>query len=193
MIRAITALVAAAALVTVPGDLDAQRVATDLRTVVATETQRLAGADLSVGIGFGATIAYQLQPHLAAYGGWDWIHFQAEQSFAGVDMDFEETGYTAGLRFEHPVGSSDLMFRIEGGATYKHVEIEDVAGAGIADSGHDFGFEAGGGIVFPLGETWRLTPTMRFRSLSPAFAITGVTTKTDFRYAGVELGVSRHF
>jgi hypothetical protein len=77
-------------------DIAAQKFAVDLRAVGATSTQKLAGADLSVGLGFGMTIGYHLQPHLLAYGGWDWIHFQADQSFAGPDMDFEETGYTAG-------------------------------------------------------------------------------------------------
>jgi hypothetical protein len=194
MIRAFMVLAAASALIGAYHDVAAQKVAVDLRAVGATSTQRLAGADLSVGVGFGMTVGYHLQPHLLAYGGWDWIHFQADQSFAGPDMDFEETGYTAGLRFEHPIGAESLtLFRIEGGATYKHVEIENVGGDIIGDSGHRFGFEGGGGLVFALGEDWRFTPTLRFRSLSPAFDITGVTTKSDLRYAGIELGVSRKF
>src|SRR5688572_17076183 len=189
LLRTFIALAAASALLGARQDLAAQRVAVDLRAVGATSTQKLAGADLSVGVGIGMTIGYHLQPHLLAYGGWDWMHFQADQSFAGPDMDFEETGYTAGLRFEHPIGAESLtLFRIEGGATYKHVEIEDVGGDIIGDSGHRFGFEGGGGLVFPLGENWRLAPTLRFRSLSPAFDITGVTTKSDLQYAGIELG-----
>jgi hypothetical protein len=175
-----------------PAAAAAQRVAVDLRTVGAAATQRLAGADLSVGVGFGATVAYFVQPHLAMYGGWDWLHFQANQSFAGLDMDFEETGYTLGLRFEHPVGRGEHpLFRIEGGGTYKHLEIENVGGDIVADSGHELGFEAGGGVVFAIGANWRLTPTVRFRTLSPAFEITGVETRTDLRYVGIELGLSR--
>jgi hypothetical protein len=138
-------------LLAAPSGLQAQRLAVDARTVVATSTQRLAGTDLSVGVGFGATLAYRLQPHLSAYGGWDWLHFQADQSFIGSDMDFEETGYTLGLRFEHPFrGDAGPSFRIEGGGTYKHVEVENPPGDIIADSGHELGFEAGGGVVIPI-------------------------------------------
>ena len=96
MIRPFIVLVAAFALLGARNDLEAQRVAVDLRAVAATPTQRLAGTDLSAGFGYGLTVGYHLQPHLLAYGGWDWMHFQAEQSFAGTDMDFEETGYTGG-------------------------------------------------------------------------------------------------
>jgi hypothetical protein len=38
-----------------------------------------------------------------------------------------------------------------------------------------------------------LTPGVRFRSLTPEFEITGVTTRGDLRYVGIELGVSRRF
>jgi hypothetical protein len=194
MTTRIVAWVAISSLLAAPTGLRAQNLAVDVRTVVATSTQRLAGADLSVGVGFGAALAYRLQPHLLAYGGWDWIHFQAEQSFAGSDMDFEETGYTLGLRFEHPFrGDTGPLFRVEAGGTYKHVEVENVPGDIVADSGHEFGFEAGGGVVLPLGTAWRLTPAVRFRSLTPAFDITGATTKTELRYVGVELSVTRQF
>lgn len=194
MIRACIVLATAPALLGAWSDLAAQRVAVDLRAVAATPTESLAGADLSAAFGYGLTVGYHLQPHLLAYGGWDWVHFQAKESFAGTDMDFEETGYTAGLRFEHPIRRASLtMFRVEAGATFKHVEVEDVVGGVVDDSGHELGFEAGGGLMIPLGESWRIAPTLRFRSLSPSFDITGVTTKSDLRYAGVEVGVSRRF
>ena len=73
MIRAFIVLAAASALLGAHQDIAAQNVAVDLRAVGATSTQRLAGADLSVGLGFGMTVGYHLQPHLLAYGGWDWM------------------------------------------------------------------------------------------------------------------------
>jgi hypothetical protein len=190
----IVVLAMVGALLAGPDGVTAQGFEVDVRAVGATSTQRLAGTDLSVGAGFGATAAYFLQPHLALYGGWDWLHFQADQSFAGADMDFEETGYAAGLRFEHPIGGSErTLYRLEAGGTFKHVEIEDDGGDIVSDSGHELGFEVGGGVVFPLGSAWRLTPTVRFRTLQPSFEITGVTTRSDLRYVGFELGVSRRF
>jgi hypothetical protein len=193
MTRALSLIALAGTLLAFQDAAEAQGVSVDLRAVGATATQRLAGADLSVGVGFGATVAYHVQQHLAAYGGWDWIHFQAQQSFAGTDMAFDETGYTLGLRFEHPMAGDDVMFRVEAGGTYKHIEIANVDGDIVDDSGHELGLEAGGGVVVPLGTNWRLTPTVRFRTLTPQFEIAGLTTKADMRYAGVEIGVSRRF
>jgi hypothetical protein len=178
-----------------PPVLHGQRFTADLRAAPAAPTQELAGADLSTGIGFGATLAFRLQPHLALYGGWDWLHFAADQSFAGADLDFEETGYDIGLRFEHPFGDeTGVLYRIEGGATYKHVEIEDAEGDLIGDSGHGLGFEGAAGIVVPLGNgSWRLAPMLRYRSLSPEFEMGSSTIEGDLRYATVEIGLSRRF
>jgi hypothetical protein len=175
--------------------LHAQRFAVDFRVAPAAPTQDLAGADLSTGAGFGASLAWRLQPHLALYGGWDWLHFQADQSFAGADLDFEETGYDAGLRFEHPFDDDGgLLYRLEGGATYKHVEVEDSDGDLISDSGHGFGFEGAAGVVVPFGSgAWRFAPMLRYRSLSPEFTVGNVTTDGKLRYATLELGLSYVF
>ena len=170
----------------------AQRFTADIRPVVATPSE-LAGADLEMGLGFGATVAYRIMPHLHLYGGWDWLQFGAEQSFAGSDHEFGETGYTFGLRFEHPLGDmSSVLYRAEAGGTYKHVEIEDQDGNITADSEHSLGYELGLGLLWPVGNTWRIGPTFRFRSLEPEFDIAGGTSGT-LRYVGLELSVSRRF
>jgi hypothetical protein len=171
----------------------AQVLGADLRTTGAISTQQLAGAELDNGLGIGGVVTYGLQQHLAAYAGWDWLRFHAVESFAGADADFEETGYTLGLRFEHPFEDGSASYRVEAGITYKHVEVEDEAGELVADSGHEPGFEVGGGIVLPLGESWRLAPSLRYRSLQPAFEIEGVTRETALRYAALELGLSYRF
>ena len=193
MRRHTTALAGIVLLFTFTTGVSAQRVTVDLRGSAAMPTQELAGADLDMGFGFGGTVAYRLMPHLHLYGGWDWLHFGADQSFAGTNMDFEETGYTFGLRFEHPlVASSALMYRIEGAGTYKHLEIED-DGSIIGDSGHELGFELGLGVLWPLGSTWRLAPTVRYRALSNDFTIGNTTTAANLRYTGLEIGFSRKF
>jgi hypothetical protein len=188
-------LAAVAALLTLPDYSSAQeRVSIDVRGVLATTTEDLGDADLGLGFGFGATLGYRLQPHLHLYGGWDWLHFTADDSFAGTEADFEETGYTFGLRFEHPLGlGSRRAFRLEAGGTYKHVEIEDDDGDLIADSDHSLGYEVGAGLVLPLGAEWRLTPMGRFRSLDPEFDIGSVTMSGTFRYVALEVGLTRRF
>jgi hypothetical protein len=172
----------------------AQRMTLDLRSIGASTTENLAGTDLGASLGVGAVLAWRLQPHLHLYGGWDYLHFSADQSFAGANRDFEETGYTFGLRFEHPLtASGGIAYRLDGGGTYKHVEVEDGDGDLILDSGHSLGFEGGAGLSFAIGAKWRLVPMARYRSLSPEFTISTVVTKGDLRYVGFEVGVSYRF
>lgn len=175
-------------------NLAAQRLTLDLRGAVAAPTSELGGADLSIGAGFGGTLAWQVQPHLHLYGGWDWMRFTADNSFAGAEPDFEETGYTLGLRFEHPLRqSSSILYRLEAGGTYKHIEVEDANGDIIEDTGHGLGFELGAGLLVPLGKTWKLAPALRYRSLSRDFTIASTTTSGSLRYAALEIGFSRRF
>jgi hypothetical protein len=171
----------------------AQALAFDLRTTGALSTQKLAGAELDTGLGIGGALAYRLQPHLFAYAGWDWLRFHAAESFVGADADFEETGYTVGFRFEHPLESGSVTYRVEAGATYKHVEVESEAGELLADSGHEAGFELAGGVSLPLSGAWRLTPSLRYRSLQPVFEVDGVSRESALRYGALEVGVSYRF
>jgi len=192
--RVLTPLLAAVTLVAVAPHLSAQRFALDLRGAVAAPTAKLAGTELETGFGFGATLAYRIQPHLNVYGGWDWMHFNANQSFAGSDMDFEETGYTFGLRFEHPFRSgTGLAYRLEGGGTYKHNEMENTAGDLVANTGHGLGYEAGAGLVVPFNASWRFAPTLRYRALSRDYTVSGSTREGELKYLAFEFGVARHF
>jgi hypothetical protein len=187
-------LILAAAFATASSQLPAQRIALDLRVVPAAPAQEFAGAKLNTGLGFGSTISFRFQEHLSLYGGWDWMKFRADQSFAGADMDFEETGYAFGLRFEHPLrDNSRIAYRLEAGGTYKHVEIENEDGDQVLDTGHDLGYEAAIGLVIPATSTWRFVTALRYRSLSNDFAQSGVTTNGHLRYAALEIGVSRRF
>lgn len=187
---------AAAALVASATSLPAQqRWTVDLRAAVAAPTQKLATTELDVGLGFGGTVAFRLQQQLHLYAGWDWTHFQADDSFAGSDVDFEETGYTFGLRFEHPFRGEGqgLGYRLEGGGTFKHIEIEDDDGTRIADSDHGLGYELGAALLLPLGSDWRFVPGLRYRSLDRDFRIGSANTDASLRYLTLELGVSRRF
>lgn len=165
----------------------------ELRGGPAFPTKTFAGSDLKTGFGFEGTVAFRIMPHLAAYAGWDWHRF-GESSGAGSNAHAEETGYAFGLRFEHPLGNTGSpMVRIQAGGTYDHVEIESGAGDVIEDSGHSLGWEAGAGIILPLGEKWRLVPGARFRALSADFEGALGAADTDLRYVAIEIGVSRVF
>jgi hypothetical protein len=184
-----------AAIVAFPSALAAQReVMIDARPNFAIPVGKLAGASLETGPAFGATASIHLRRHMHLYGGWDWAHFSAANSFAGADRSFDETGYVLGLRFEHPSPRRpSLALRLEVGATYKHVEIENSAGEIISDSKHSMGYEAALGVAKSLGDDWKLVPLARYRSLSPKFTIGSTTTSGNLRYVAAELALSRSF
>lgn len=172
----------------------AQRMTLDLRSAGASATEELAGTDLDVSFGIGGTVALRVQPHLHVYGGWDWLHFGSDHSFAGANRDFEETGYTFGLRFEQPfTPSGRLLYRVDAGGTWKHVEVENSAGDILYDSGHSLGYECGAGMVLAIGDTWRFVPMVRYRSLSPEFDMGNQVMRGDLRYVGLEAGLSYRF
>src|SRR5690606_18616938 len=117
----------------------------ELRPGVNYATQDISDADLGLGFGAELTVAYRFMSHLAAYAGWSYNNFAVDQSFAGTDASFEETGYTFGLQFIHPIGDLDIKYLLRAGGTYNHIEIENNDGDITIDSGHGLGWQAEAG------------------------------------------------
>ena len=165
----------------------------EFRPGVDFATKNIADADLGIGFGFEGAIAYRFMPHLAAYAGWSWNHFAVDKSFAGPDAGFEETGYTFGFQFIHPIGETSLSYLIRLGGTYNHIEIENNSGDIIIDSGHGLGWQAEAGLSIPLSERFSLLPTVRYRSLNRDIEIENVITSVDLNYLSVGVGLSWSF
>jgi len=166
----------------------------ELRSGIALPTRDLADASLGTGFGIAGTLGYRFLPHLGAYVGWDWHWFTADDSFAGADRDFEQTGYAFGLRFQHPLRGEEggVALRLQAGGTYHHVEVEDSDGDLVVDTGHGLGYEAGVGLALPLGG-WEVAPGVRYRSLRRDFEIGSATTSGTLSYLAIEVGLSRRF
>jgi hypothetical protein len=165
----------------------------EFRPGVDYATIDIADADLGIGFGFEGTISYRFMPHLAAYAGWSYNNFAVDQSFAGPDASFEETGYTFGLQFIHPIGESGLSYLVRAGGTYNHIEIENNDGDIIIDSGHGLGWQAEAGLVIPLSEKFSLLPSLRYRLLNSDIEIENVSTSVDLNYLSVGVGLSWSF
>lgn len=165
----------------------------ELRPGANYATQDIADADLEFGFGGESTIAYRFMPHLAAYAGWSYNNFAVDQSFAGPDANFEETGYTFGFQFIHPIGESNIKYLIRAGGTYNHIEIENNDGDIIIDSGHGLGWQAEAGLVIPLSDKFSLLPGVRYRSLNRNIDINDVSTSVDLNYLSVGVGLSWSF
>jgi hypothetical protein len=165
----------------------------EFRPGVDYATEDISDADLGAGFGAELSIAYRFMPHLAAYAGWSYNNFAADQSFAGTDASFEETGYTFGLQFIHPIGESGLSYLVRAGGTYNHIEIENNDGDIIIDSGHGLGWQAEAGLVIPLSERFSLLPSVRYRSLNRDIEIEVASTSVNLNYLSVGVGLSWSF
>jgi hypothetical protein len=160
-----------------------------LRTGANFPTKDLGDAKMENGLGLEGTIDYRFLPSLAVYAGWGWNKFSASQSFAGSNIDFEETGYRYGLQFIQPIGTTKFKYSISGGGLYNHIETENASGEIISDSGHGLGWDVEGGIHIPLGDRFSLIPTVRYHSLSRVIKIGTATTDVDLSYFSIGAGL----
>ena len=151
-------------------------------------------ADLGVGYGIQLTGGYQFPQRIGLYAGWTWFRFNTDDSFAGPDVEVDESGFMAGLRYEHPVRvGMPATLQLQLGTVYDEVELEGGDGTLIATSDRDFAWATSAGLEFPLGEGWRFGPAVRFRSLSPGFEVGGVDVETDLTHLSIDLGLSQRF
>jgi hypothetical protein len=181
----------------VTGSLRAQenekRFGVELNGGVSMATNKLGGSSLNPGLGFEGILHYRFLSHTGVYAGWGWNRLGADESFAGKDVCFEETGYVLGLQFQHPFGRSPLQYYVRAGALYNHVETENSDGDIINDSGHGLGWQVAGGIDVPLGRNWSLTPGLKFNSLSRESDFEGTTKKLNYNYLSLRLGIVKRF
>lgn len=153
-------------------------------------SEEIGDSKIETGFGFEATVGYRFMEHLHAYAGWGYNTFSLEDS----EADLDETGYTFGLQFIHPLGSSEsLSYLLRAGGLYNHLEFEDGDGDLIDDSGHGLGWQVEAGVDYELGNNWSLHPTVRYRSLSRDLKFDGLTFDTDLNYLSFGLGIAKSF
>ncbi|NEW85256.1 MAG: porin family protein [Mariniphaga sp.] len=165
----------------------------ELSTGASLATSKLNDVKLKPGFGFEGIFHYRFMPHLGVYGGWGWNRFGADNSFAGDDVCFEETGYVFGLEFKHPVGNSSLSYYVRGGGLYNHIETENAEGDIINATKHGLGFQLAGGIDLNLGSNWSLTPGIKFNSLSRESEFEGASKQMDLNYLSLRVGILKKF
>lgn len=173
------------------------RMTVELRPGVNFATRNLGDADLKTGFGVEGILACQFLRHFGVYAGWGLNRFNARESFAGPDVNFEETGYSYGLQFMHAIGQSNVSLLARGGVLSNHIEIEDNRGHVIGDSGHGFrdgiGWQIEGRVAWPLAERWLVIPSLRYRSLPRVIRIGAADTDVVLSYLSLGVGVARTF
>ena len=187
-----TIIAAIALLSTGQAALAQARWSAELSGDAALPTQTLDGAELKTGGGFGLNVRYRFQPHLAAYAGWEWHLQQSEQLVAGETLDLNDTGYAFGLRFEHPM-LARTSYWVRAGGLFNHIEVENASGDLIDDTGHELGWEVGGGLTLPIGSRFALTPGIRYRTFSGDVNVDGTSKPSTLSYVTMGLGVAFTF
>ena len=122
-----------------------------------------------------------------------WNRFGADQSFAGDDVCFEETGYVFGLQYKHPVGTSNVQYYVRGGGLYNHIETENKDGDIINDSGHGLGWQLAGGIELPLKRNWAFVPGVKFNFLNRETEFEEESMDLDYNYVSLRVGFIKRF
>jgi opacity protein-like surface antigen len=156
-------------------------------------TQDLGDAELNPGFGIEVAIGYRFMEHLGAYAGWGYNTFNADNSFAGTDTDFDETGYTFGFQFIHPIHNSSISYLLRAGGIYNHIEAENWEGDILADSGHGLGWEIGAGLQIDLGSQWNLRPQFGYRELSREIETGSFKGDVDLNYISFGVGIAKIF
>lgn len=161
-------------------------------------TTKLGDADLDAGFGTGANLRWRVQPHLLAYAGWEWHKFATEELVPTESIDVEETGYTFGVRFEHPFNgegnrTSAPGYWLKAGGMWNHLELEDEDGELITDTKHGLGWEAGAGVTFPLGSRLAFAPGVRYRTLTRDLTIASSTRSVTLSYIAATVGLTIAF
>jgi len=170
-----------------------KRFGVEVSTGASVATQKLGGSTLNPGVGFERILHYRFMPHTGVYGGWGWNKFGADESFAGNDVNFEETGYVFGLQFKHPMGESATSYYFRAGGLYNHIEIENEDGDVTHDSGHGLGWQLAGGFDFKLGKNWSLTPGVKFNSISRDVENNSTNVPLDLKYLQFRVGILKTF
>ncbi len=165
----------------------------ELSTGASVATSKPGDAEMNTGVGIEGIFHYRFMPYTGVYAGWGWNKFSSDNSFAGLNADFEETGYVFGLQFKHPIGSLPLSYYVRAAGLYNHIEIENEEGDIMYDSGHGMGWQLAGGLDVDLGKNWSLTPGIKFNSLSRDIEFEGADEQMDFNYLSFRVGILKKF
>ncbi len=164
----------------------------EIRPGASFATAKLGDAELKTGMGFEGTLLYNLWNGASLYAGWGWNKFASDESFAGSNIDFEETGYVMGLRYTYQLPKSPMGLFARAGAIYNHIEVED-GGDIIADSGHGWGWQSEVGVDILLGKGWKLRPGLKYQSLNSDLSVGNVSRNVDLNYLSLGIGIAKSF
>lgn len=154
-------------------------------------TQNIKDEDVDTGFGLELTVGYRFEKHLSTYAGWGYNTFASDDYKA----DFEETNYTLGLEFMHPIGGLEsISYFLKGAAIYSNIKIENIDNQEIASFGFGWGWFTEAGINYVIGrQNWSLRPSVRYHALRRNVDIENQPQTVNLNYLSFGLGVAKTF
>jgi hypothetical protein len=125
------------------------------------------------GITVGANGTFMFTPSVGLYAGFTYNSFSLGQEAEDLDLDgsINTYGFDAGLKAMFPSPTLPVTPFVKGGLVYHKLEL-DVEGVDLGDEDDtDFGlgFEAGAGVMVPLGPRLSFTPAMSYTTFRPNY------------------------
>jgi opacity protein-like surface antigen len=151
----------------------------------------VAGADINTGFGIEGTALYRVLPHTSVYAGWGWSLYPQENRNAD-EVSNEETGYTFGIQFLHPIAASNTKYFVKGGGIYNHLEVEE-GNHVTSNSGHKLGWQLETGLSFRISDLYSINPGVRYRELSGNINRNGTRTPFHLHTIALSVGVMKNF
>ncbi|MCB0702087.1 MAG: outer membrane beta-barrel protein [Candidatus Kapaibacterium sp.] len=188
-----TILIATLLMIVSSTALTYDKVALELNSKINFTTEDIAGIDVETGYGVEFALSYNFMEQLGVYVGWGWDQYVHEASRVNTGFVFDEMGYTFGLQFVRPFGSSEeLSYLLKVGGIYNKVSIEpETSGARVF--GPELGWEIAAGVQYDLGKTWYLRPQIGYRSLTGDDSFSGYTYDFKLNNIAFGLGIAKSF
>lgn len=146
------------------------------------------------GWGFELNAVLQVAPAVGIYAAYDRYVFPFSDDIGlgvgEVTGDLLDHGFAGGLMLAVPGAGLGLSPWLRGGAIYNSARFSYDDSETTSESDSALGWEAGGGLDFPLGFVVSVTPSVRYRTYTPDFGGSG-----DFNVSYIlgELGLTFRF
>jgi opacity protein-like surface antigen len=170
------------------------RFALELNSGASFSVSQIPDTKTKAGFGFESLLHYRFMPHTGIYAGWGWNRLAAENSFAGNDVCFEETGYIVGLQFMHPIKNSRISAFIRAAGLYNHIETENSEGEIAYDTQHGLGYQLAAGVNTKLIRNWSLNIGLKYNSLTRNTNFQSISEPVSYHYiSAVRIGIVKQF
>lgn len=156
-------------------------------------TKDISDSNTKTGYGFDFTGNYRIVNNVDVYAGWGWNQFNGGDFLSTKNSTINQNGFSLGFRYLHPIKDSAITYSLMAGATYEHLEVENPSGVITTKSGHDLGWQIGGGLSYSFGGNWMLRPELRYRVLSAAIELPSGSNDINLNYISFGIGLGFSF